>query len=255
MNWNTPDHSFCETRILGKPEFINAFSSICYIFVGIYHISRHINDIGFKLLSHLCIFIGVGSFFFHWTSFFGWRLMDEIPMILMEFFILFYIEDLLLKVDRMNNIEMIEYLELGNRRPVTRENFVFLWRGSNKILNIKMFFYTMGMITFTIFDVLPNEQHLFPYLYGSIFGINIYKLLRFRKEIEDIPETSTIRKNIKYSIISIILSIVVWASTEITCKFVQSYIFLLGHPLWHILSCYGLFLILLVLYDSKYIII
>ena len=244
MDWNSRDHSFCESKILGSPEYLNVISSLGYFLVGGMFIKKPINDIGFKILSNLCIFIGVGSIFFHWVSYFSFRLMDEIPMILMEFFILFYTEDLLLRLYQITNLSLLE-----NNRLTS------IWRGSNKILDIKMFFYIFSMLLFIIFDVIPKERHIFPYLFGGIFHLNIYKLLRLRKELKKIPDTLYIRKNIKKSIIGIFLGTIIWGLTEITCNYKTFFILLLGHPIWHLLSCYGLFLILSVLYDSRLIII
>ena len=89
--WGTPDttNMFCENKYAVShlvAEFNNSWSSLVYVAVGLYGVSKTISE-GY----HHCFVIaftalavtGLGSTLFHMTMRFGLQLTDEIPMMLL----------------------------------------------------------------------------------------------------------------------------------------------------------------------------
>ena len=91
------------------------------------------------------------------------------------------------------------------------------------------------MILFIICNTLTNYRKLFPYLFAAIIFYFYFSL-----------RTNTIY--IKNAILTIFISVIIWGLTEISCNYIQPYIFLLGHPLWHFCIGHGFYNLIQAIY-------
>lgn len=76
--------TFCEPHYSLSPyfaEFVNAWSSLIYVVVGIYIIRKFSNDRWNCMAGLWLVAIGLGSFLFHATMRYSMQLMDELPMV------------------------------------------------------------------------------------------------------------------------------------------------------------------------------
>ena len=96
MYWSDIDHSFCESRILGMPEYLNSITSLFIVFFGIYGLYNSTNII-LDILYNILIILGFGSISYHFTGTIGWGLLDEIPMILSIFIGIIFVDTLYYK--------------------------------------------------------------------------------------------------------------------------------------------------------------
>jgi hypothetical protein len=84
MKWtHVTDEFFCEGKIFGIPEYINAFSSLfisCMGLIGI--ILNDASDI-YYMIHYLLVVNGIASFGYHWTLEWGWKLMDQSSMLIL----------------------------------------------------------------------------------------------------------------------------------------------------------------------------
>jgi hypothetical protein len=73
MEWNNKDHSFCESKLLGIPEYLNSISSFlisCFGWYGLFYTPNA--DIFIDTINSLIIILGIGSVGYHWTGNIGW---------------------------------------------------------------------------------------------------------------------------------------------------------------------------------------
>lgn len=104
---------------------------------------------------------------------------------------------------------------------------------NNRWVDLKIFIYLLSMICLIINNTIESQRLLFPLYFGLIFTLLIYK-------IKLLTNLEIINKGLYVMAISGII----WIITEISCKYVKSYIFLIGHPLWHIGMSYGYYKII-----------
>ena len=221
MFWTDLDHSFCESKLLGLPEYINSITSIFLSLFGIYGLYNKNNDIFIDILYSILFITGIGSFGYHYNGNIGWALFDEIPMILLIFLSIIYV----------NNIH----------------NQIIINSIKNKIIyKIKLIINLFLMILFIICNTMINFRLLFPYFFTLISIYLFYEVNKLLYFVE---------KNIIYiyynNIKIILLSALIWVITEIPCKYVNYKILLLGHPLWYLLIGYGFYNLLQIIYFIK----
>lgn len=83
MNLTSIVSTFCEKRLYGNPEYLSAFSSLFISLIPIY--SLKYSYIQTKLVINiylLLIITGLTSFGYHWTGWYIFKHLDEIPMVL-----------------------------------------------------------------------------------------------------------------------------------------------------------------------------
>ena len=84
INYNYEINKFCEKKMYpDRPEYINAFTSLflCYIsYIGLNSTKKLKKTV---ILIYWCIFVnGIGSFLYHWYSWYIFKIFDEFSMIL-----------------------------------------------------------------------------------------------------------------------------------------------------------------------------
>ena len=83
MKWYTDASEFCEKKLYGSPEIFNSLSTIfisLFPAIGLQH-SIFTNYIRINILL-IMIITGFTSFLYHWTGYYLFKHLDEIPMIL-----------------------------------------------------------------------------------------------------------------------------------------------------------------------------
>jgi hypothetical protein len=210
--------AFCESKLLGYPEYLNSFSSLFISGFGILGLQNNTNN-NFILESiyTIMVFIGLGSFGYHWSGTLFWRLMDETPMIIGITLVTYYFNYL---------YNLIKRESLINNRI---EYFIFLFLS----------------ILFIIFNSVPNYSKLFPTLFGLI-GFYLYCKLILLIIIIRYDFKQHILEKIIHSIGIILFSAFIWILTENYC--LNSYLFLLGHPLWHFFIGLGFYNLIQTIY-------
>ena len=111
MYWSDIDHSFCESRILGMPEYLNSITSLFIVFFGTYGLYKSTNII-LDILYNILIILGIGSISYHFTGTIGWGLLDEIPMILSIFIGIIFV----------NSLQAVEEMKALKQKP----NVIFI---------------------------------------------------------------------------------------------------------------------------------
>ena len=106
---------FCEGKILGIPEYLNSISSLYMCYIGYKGLTRYTEiyiDI-YKIYS-LLIICGISSFFFHFTMFFGWKMFDEITMILTLWHGIYILKKMSYRRTKIKFIKYTTYLHIFN---------------------------------------------------------------------------------------------------------------------------------------------
>lgn len=83
MDWNYVVGDFCESKLYGHPEILNSLSCFFISFfpyIGLKY--SEINSYLIKSIMTLLFFNGFASFGFHWTGYYIFKHLDEIPMVL-----------------------------------------------------------------------------------------------------------------------------------------------------------------------------
>lgn len=230
MLWTDIDHSFCESSITGLPEYYNAFSSLFISLFGIYGMTNSCNDLFIDIMYAKLIIIGFG---YHWYGNIGWGLFDEMPMILAIFIGIVYTDNvhfLICKNENKNNsLEIRKYIY-------------------NKKTKLVLYLFTMCLIL--ILNVMTNYRRLFPFAFAGVVCFLYYKISKL------LNITSPAIKNIIFekarnSLLTVAASGSIWAITEVTCNYIKSKFFLLGHPMWHFFIGHGFYNLIQIVYFIK----
>mgnify|MGYP001215527089 CR=1 FL=1 len=83
MNLTSDVSTFCEKRLYGNPEYLSSFSSLFISLFPIYSLKYSViqSRIIINILL-LLIITGITSFGYHWTGWYIFKHLDEIPMII-----------------------------------------------------------------------------------------------------------------------------------------------------------------------------
>ena len=222
MYWSDIDHSFCESRILGMPEYLNSITSLFIVFFGVYGLYNSTNII-LDILYNILIILGFGSISYHFTGTIGFGLLDEIPMILCIFIGIIFVDTLYYK----NKFDTF-----------------------NHHRKFKLFSYLLIMILFIISNSMANFRLIFPYLFLFTVSYLYYKTYLLVKDLPNFLKPKVIYP-ITFSILTITLSGFIWWSTESLCNKLNKTIVLLGHPLWHFFVGHGFYNFIQVVYFIK----
>jgi len=215
-HWNNETNiKFCEGKmnenypIENIKEFINGITSLFLSFCGIYGLSvyrKYRLSRTNQLLYTLLIICGIGSCFFHFTLNHGWKMMDEIPMIML--------------------------ITIGC------SYYVYIANQNNKIKTILIDIFALSYLLITIeVDYLEKEPYFFRYLFGIPFIYVIY-LLSINKQNCKKDIKSIINKSLFYGISGFFF----WILDLFLCN--NFTVFLYLHSFWHIhISLCGYYLI------------
>ena len=278
MLWNDLDHSFCESKILGLPEYINSFTSLFISFFGIYGLQNKNNDIFVDIMYSTISILGIGSFGYHYTGTIGWALCDEVPMIVAVFIGIIYTEKVYNKIKKNKLILDSEETYLinlsssnGNFRSLNGlmidifpSNSVLLHDMKNSIINYypksNILIHVFLMMFFIICNTMSNYRNLFPYFFASIVFYLFYKIEKIfdvlylsnctsEMKITRLPYLVELRRRECHegiqksynAMLTIIISCLIWVSTEISCNYIKLNILLIGHPMWHFFIGHGFY--------------
>ena len=256
MHWTDMDHSFCEEHLLGLPEYYNSISSLFIIFFGIHGLMNRTNETFIDVIYASLAIVGFGSTGYHWYGNIGWALFDEIPMILTVFYGIIYTDNVYYLIYKNKYIKDNSTIDLVSQPDVMPK---YNQRLSNEdIYNKKknLLFYLFIMCFFTISNIMSDYRLIFPNIFTCVVVYLFYKI-NCILQLSDVFIKSQIISKTHNSFITIGLSGAIWACTEIMCQHITSYVFLLGHPMWHFFIGHGFYNLIQVvffikLHDEKY---
>ena len=258
MKWTDIDHSFCEAHLLGLPEYYNSISSLFIVFFGIYGLMNLRNDLFIDILYASLAIVGFGSTGYHWYGNIGWALFDEMPIIITIFSGLLYTDNVYYLT--YNN----KYAKEGSENDLLITNMNANVNANTDIVSVnrkwniarmynkkyRIFMYLFGMYVFLISNVMSNYRLIFPELFTCVvvyLYYNIYCLIQLLDPIF----RSQIAGKAYNSMMIISASGAIWACTEISCKYVDNYLLLLGHPMWHFFIGHGFYNLIHIIYFIK----
>lgn len=220
MKWTTPDHYFCEGSLNGLPEYYNAFSSLFISYFGLLGLYEIQDDLMIQIIYSLLSINGISSFMYHWTGNIGFALYDEYPMIISLFLGNIYIDNLI----------------------------------PSKYKKYKILFNINLMILYLIINVMEDQRLIFPYYFACGLLYVLFNIKRFIRITNKLSLNEVPDKNVNYYSGIIIISALTWGLTEISCKYDKinyTYIYLLGHPMWHFMISYGFYNLIKIIYKIK----
>lgn len=246
-------------------EWYNALTGICLSLSGVLFYLNNRNNIfisKFNETTIILIILGIGTVLFHSTLLYIFQLVDEIPMLLLCF-------------------EYIKFLNLFNREyELTDFNehdmkdlnrFIYIY--SMFIVIIGFIYDTLQVILFQsliilfVVYILKEVNHIEKYnlfLFNKllkyknylnqchIYHYNVHeKLVLLKNNIKFISDKNEKLKKYKhYFYICGVLSLFVWFVDNLFCDKIKYYKFYFnGHALWHIFSSIGIY------YSNKIMII
>lgn len=242
MQWTDIDHSFCEEHLLGLPEYYNSISSLVIVFFGIYGLMNMRNDLFIDILYASLAIVGVGSTGYHWYGNIGWALFDEMPIIVTVFSGIIYTDN-------------VHYLICNNKVIKDKDKDI---NDDNVNVNIIQFYrkkcgllvYLLGMYIFLISNVMSNYRMIFPQLFTGVVTYLYYKIYLLVCILDPVLQ-SIVMSKVRNSCLIICASGAVWTFTEISCKYVDYHILLLGHPMWHFFIGHGFYNLIQVIFYIK----
>ena len=243
MHWTDIDHSFCEEHLLGLPEYFNSISSLVIVFFGIYGLMNIRNDLFIDILYASLAIVGIGSTGYHWHGNIGWALFDEMPIIVTVFSGIIYTDN-------------VHYIICNNKvikdKEKDKDDDIMITTAARNSYSQKIgiLIYLVGMYTFLISNVMSNYRMIFPQLFTSVVTFLYYKIYLLVRSLDTVFQTIVMSK-VRNSCLIICASGAVWTFTEISCKYVDYYILLLGHPMWHFFIGHGFYNLIQVIYFIK----
>jgi len=258
MEWKTFDHNFCEGSIYDMPEYYNSISSLAIVIFGLIGILNSFDDFVIKLLYGILFTSGIGSIFYHWFGTIGWALFDEFPMILIVFITSMFINHL------SNHTKLI----------YTTQNKI------NHIINyFKITFSSIIMILFLVSNTMSLSRLNFPIYFGISVIYLVFQFIsltnqfsmagcsqpniakRYPGKLKLNIKNQDIIPYVKTYLFYLIISAIFWISTECLCKYFKPtsesnliVLYLVGHPMWHILVSYSFYNLLQIILYIKLIV-
>jgi hypothetical protein len=208
-------YGFCEGTIYGHPpEYINSFTSLPLTIVGLIALFASNNThIVSKLFYASLTVSGIGSFGYHWTNSFGWRLIDEFSMIMIS----------------LSSLLSVTTCLVNKLVPFKRRSIVY---------NVMVLAIVLDLILTLVFDAL-DHVNIFRLQFGAfmfVVAIGVMCLIFLNRNID--------RGILLYSYIGLILLVFsssMWLTVELLCDNPNLYWikYFPGHPLWHIGLSFG----------------
>ena len=254
MLWTDIDHSFCEEHLLGLPEYYNSISSLFIIYFGISGLMNLHNDLFTDILFASLAIVGVGSTGYHWYGNIGWALFDEMPIIITVFSGIIYTDNVYLltynnKYYKEDSNDHLDLSVKNNDNSVIKNerrwNAAQLYKKKGRLIA-----YLVGMYTFMICNVMSNYRLIFPELFTCVVSFLYYKIYNLILLL-DLSFQNIVKQKTYNSLLTIVISGIIWTFTEISCKYVKYHILLLGHPMWHFFIGHGFHNLIQIVYFIK----
>jgi hypothetical protein len=220
-------NGFCEGQIYGgPPEYINAFTSLTMLFIGLIGLKNNIHtNRNIQMLFSSLTINGAASFLYHWTNYYGWGLFDALTMILIAIF------------GTCAMMEEIQYL-YNIRHPTLKTTL-------------------LPMTYFTIMLGAPGLGYdgLFRIMFGSFLIIIAITLAIIYDKLIKIDNLSYhILNNAYIGVLYVIMAAICWIIIEVNCNLYYFVKYLPGHAFWHIFisyGCYHVSLLLIALHNHR----
>ena len=206
MKYNDVLINFCERKLNPhQPEYINSISALYITAIGYYNLMKIAKKSVCLSLIFWCICMnGIGSFLYHWTGWYMFRLLDECTMIIP--------------------------LWVGMVKILYDLNYSTYWVGIISLYNILLLVLNI-FIWFDYFSVLFALELLFiiPLYYQVYIEYNQSRNTIIRKY-------ALFSNNGFKGIVICSVSGMIWIITELNCN---KYL-IFGHAIWHIGMSNGL---------------
>lgn len=253
--------NWCEENNLHSDyisEWYNTLTGACLSISGIvfYFIHRKNPYISyFNNIVNILIILGIGTMLFHSTLLYIFQLTDEIPMLLLCFEYIKFL-DMLNKQHKLN-------VENDNIDIVVLQKFIYLY---SIIISLIGFVYNKLQVVLFQSSILSLVIYLLVYLnFIERYNSNLFKKLLRKKNLleqqilyhytvnikltllqNNIKYISSVNNKIqiykKYFYLCAISSIIVWLIDNTFCPQIKYYnLYFNGHALWHIFSSIGLY--------------
>jgi hypothetical protein len=199
------------------------------------------NDLFIDILYASLAIVGIGSTGYHWHGNIGWALFDEMPIIVTVFSGIIYTDN-------------VHYIICNNKviKDKDKDDDIMITTSARHSYSqkISLLTYLVGMYTFLISNVMSNYRMIFPQIFTGVVTFLYYKIYLLVRSLDPVFQTIVMSK-VRNSCLIICASGAVWTFTEISCKYVDYYILLLGHPMWHFFIGHGFYNLIQVIYFIK----
>ena len=199
-------HNFCESRLNDfiPPEIWNSFSSLVISIIPFLFKTPLSHEL--VNVKYLLVFNGFASFIYHYYLNWLGKHLDEISMILANYF----------GINYLLNIYFLESNFTKNKKDLLKTSNLYF------------------CVIFTSINTLPNLDYLFP----NIFAIYLIPTLYL---INYISNNFEINKHYLYnSLYASGIGALSWIISENFCNEITQY----GHVIWHFLFPFGLYRII-----------
>ena len=196
-------HNFCESRLneFKSPEIWNSYSALVISIIPFLFKTPLAHEL--INVKYLLIFNGIGSFIYHYYLNWLGKHLDEISMILCNYFGINY---------------LLNIYFLNNKLKKNKKDF---------LKTINLYF----CVLFTSLNTLPNLDYLFPNLFAVYLIPTIYLIYYICNNFD-------INKHfIYFSLGTSSIGVVSWIISENYCTEFTKY----GHVIWHLLFPFGFY--------------
>lgn len=223
--------NFCEQKLLGRPEILNCISSLFIIMIPYWGLKySRIKNFWIQNILQLLMLDGFTAFGYHWTGYYIFKHLDEIPMVISIWFgILMLIK------------EISKYAPKFKCMPIFVNIYFTVMLAINTVPKFNdVFAPAYAIICLTLIPLVIY--------YFNIASEYIYTYDKKNVALDKDTNITTVLKHtyISYQLFFMgtlicIISAVAWVLSETYCK----YIFLLGHSFWHFGMPLGMYYIML----------
>lgn len=203
-------HNFCESRLNNNnpPEILNSYSSLIISFIPYFFNHPHFDQL--IHIKYLLIFNGIGSFIYHYYLNWLGKHLDEISMIMMNYYGLNFLLDIFL-IKKFNNLSYDGIL-INTVKQANLYVMIILITINTFIKYDYLFPITFGIyILITVLFIILN---------GIIYKYNLIKIRNF----------------LGISLIGAFF----WILSELYCNNITMY----GHVIWHLCFPLGFYKII-----------
>lgn len=198
--------AFCESKILGAcPEWFNVLSSFSFCLISfISYKKNNLKNFPFFFFHIYFFSIGLGSSIYHGLCMTLGKALDEGIMILTTMMLISYHVYVLKCTDQIK--------------------FVIGFIVSS--------YYILLLIVNTI--ILKIEIFVVLFMIPIVAGVLFLKIKKPYIVNQNSKNGIFANRIIKIALWCLIISCIVWVTTELMCIYYDNIIFLIGHPIWHI---------------------
>ena len=199
-------HNFCESRLNDfiPPEIWNSFSSLVISIIPFLFKTPLSHEL--VNVKYLLVFNGFASFIYHYYLNWLGKHLDEISMILANYF----------GINYLLNIYFLNNSFTKNKKDLLKTSNLYF------------------CVIFTSINTLPNLDYLFPNIFAIYLIPTLYLIYYISNNLE-------INKNYIYnSLYASAIGSLSWIISENFCNEITQY----GHVIWHFLFPFGLYRII-----------